>query len=156
MTGRKWSDEEEECLRKYYPDHGSTWEGWAGLLDGRTSCAIKQRARHLKIHSNQYNRWSPYEDAMLMENYKHHGSRWSGWRELLPDRSRDSIASRARYLGILTGTHKYPWDNSQRKELLIAYGHMMSHCDHTFDECIREIRRLKSRAMYKDKVGGEK
>ena len=44
-----WSDEEDNALREFYQRHGTTWEGWAEVLPGRTIRAISARAVRLGI-----------------------------------------------------------------------------------------------------------
>lgn len=44
-------------------------------------------------------RWTPEEDAVVLEHYPRRGMKWDGWDELLPRRSRNAIRVRAHSLG---------------------------------------------------------
>lgn len=51
--------------------------------------------------------WSADEDAILRAHYVEHGRCWAGWESLLPGRSQNSLASRARRLGLyVTDRHE--------------------------------------------------
>lgn len=50
------------------------------------------------------NDWTPKEIALVRRYYPEHGPNWGGWRELLPERSYESIAHAARNRKI----HKLP------------------------------------------------
>ncbi len=45
----RWSQEEIEILRTYYPHHGCAWQEWRQLLPYRTSSAIAGKAFNLGI-----------------------------------------------------------------------------------------------------------
>ena len=44
--------------------------------------------------------WGAEEEAVLVANFDEHGGRWEGWNALLPGKSANSIASKARRLGL--------------------------------------------------------
>jgi hypothetical protein len=48
---RKWTEEEDELIRLYYPEHGPSWSGWAKLMPERDASkdSIAHRANHLGI-----------------------------------------------------------------------------------------------------------
>lgn len=47
---RVWTDAEIHALRVYYPIHGADWDGWAEVLDGRSTKAIRRKAGLLDIY----------------------------------------------------------------------------------------------------------
>lgn len=65
-------------------------------------------------------RWSREEDALLATHFPEHGSSWDGWGELLPGRSKHSIASRAIKLGIRPGK-RTRWSDEEDALLVANY-----------------------------------
>lgn len=45
--------------------------------------------------------WTEGEDRLVTMCYPSRGARWDGWHELLPERSSEAIATRARRLGVV-------------------------------------------------------
>jgi hypothetical protein len=45
----RWSTEEDETIRTYYPKHGTVWEWWDVVLPDRTQNAIQSRAIYLGV-----------------------------------------------------------------------------------------------------------
>ena len=50
------------------------------------------------------NDWSKEEVLILSENYEGHGSGWSGWSELLPNRTKNAIQTKALKIGLTKST----------------------------------------------------
>ena len=45
-------------------------------------------------------RWTLLEDDMIVEHYQERGPEWEGWKDVLPNRTKSSIRSRAKRLGL--------------------------------------------------------
>ena len=45
-----WTPEEDALLRLYYVEKGGEWEGWKVHLPGRSSKAIIEHARRIKLY----------------------------------------------------------------------------------------------------------
>lgn len=50
--------------------------------------------------------WSEAEDRAMREFYPRHGRAWTGWREVLPNRTMRAIEARAARLGIIKARTK--------------------------------------------------
>lgn len=61
---RRWTEEEEEIVRREWPDHGETWDGWDQLLPGRSRAAIRGAAH--RMHVLRASWWTPEEDRVLL------------------------------------------------------------------------------------------
>ena len=48
---RAWTADEDELVRRYYPTHGGSWDGWARLMPERkpTRRVLTWRARKLGV-----------------------------------------------------------------------------------------------------------
>lgn len=51
--GKLWTEEDDDFIRQYYPDHGGAWSEWQWLLPGRTHSAIVCRAHLLGVTARQ-------------------------------------------------------------------------------------------------------
>ncbi len=65
-------------------------------------------------------RWSGDEDRVLARHFPEHGSVWDGWAELLPGRSKHSIASRAVKLKIRPDKRTH-WSAEEDAKLVANY-----------------------------------
>ena len=95
---RKWTDEELELLRHYYPTESSTIHL---RIPRHTLGSCQRKASLMGIRSLSTESWSAEEDAVLKEYYPSEGNRVS---ERLPGRSRKACIVRAGALGIKSQT----------------------------------------------------
>lgn len=49
----RWSADEDEAIRSYYPRHGGAWEWWDVVLPNRTYAAINSRAVALGVRCRE-------------------------------------------------------------------------------------------------------
>ncbi|MBR3157901.1 MAG: hypothetical protein IKF14_02240 [Atopobiaceae bacterium] len=49
MAVRPWGDDELAALAEHYPHHGSSWDGWADALPGRSERSIAVKASVLGL-----------------------------------------------------------------------------------------------------------
>lgn len=112
----RWTDSELGILRRHYPEHGGTWAKWRELLPDRTADQIYNKASHLglKTRHRPHGEWTPEEDSALIDS-RSHGSRWDGWAGVLPGRTPDAIATRARKLGVSMGRGSTRWSDKDKK-----------------------------------------
>ena len=85
----KWSEEEDEILKKYYPIEG---EDVAERLPGRTKSACKNRSNILNINKPRKILWSEEEDEILKKYYPIEGV--LGVIKRLPNKSRNACECR--------------------------------------------------------------
>lgn len=53
-TWARWTHEEDELVRRHYPEHGAMWDGWAELLPAHPKApAIRSRARALGVRAGE-------------------------------------------------------------------------------------------------------
>lgn len=108
-----WSEAEDAALAANYPEHGANWDGWDEVLPNRTRSAISARAvgRGIRMTPEAFRRraqerqaeadgWAAGEIVALATYYPFYGPMWRGWGEVLPNRTRDARADKARALGI--------------------------------------------------------
>ena len=57
----KWTAEEIAALKEHYPERGPSWEGWADLLQDRSTGAITAMAHKMRMSS--------YRDRQLGQAY---------------------------------------------------------------------------------------
>ncbi|AHE72480.1 hypothetical protein M942_04085 [Enterobacter ludwigii] len=90
----RWTDEEEDILRKHYVN-GAGIAHIRMLLKGKTRASIFTRAAILGLTSGRY--WREEELRVLRKHYPDMGNSVA---ELLPGRSRNSVGVTARRLGL--------------------------------------------------------
>ena len=51
---QRWTEEEKDAIRTWYPSKGGAWDGWERVLPGRdlTVDDIQQAAHRLGVHRN--------------------------------------------------------------------------------------------------------
>lgn len=62
----RWSAEEDEAIRRYYPENGASWEWWDVVLPNRTYAAIKSRAVVLGVRRSERCRLSNHGQYVSM------------------------------------------------------------------------------------------
>lgn len=60
----RWSMDEDELIRRWYPEKGPSWEKWAEMLPGRTYKAINVRAGRIGVRCDYRGprTWTKSED----------------------------------------------------------------------------------------------
>lgn len=132
-AGERWTPEEDEAIRKFFPQHGADWDGWERLVPGRTRSAIKGRANRLCVRTDDApvrRNWTADEDAALMEFYPAHGGNWDGWPEVLPGRSKSSINGRASKLGFASTAAELRKRAKRARERVGTTGRRCGDCMH--------------------------
>ena len=101
----RWTEAEDELIREH-ADRDFSWNGWEGLLPGRTRSAIRQRRRKLGLADEAKSRarreakpWTPEEDAVILA-HPDKSQAWPGYAELLPGRSAQAIQVRRHRLDV--------------------------------------------------------
>lgn len=107
---RRWSNEEDNIIQKYYPSEGSRV---ATRLNGRTIASCQSRACKLGINRQQPHKngkWQPDEDEILRTWYPKIGVRVAG---MLPYRTKSAIQNRAALFGLHRGYSLAPVNTCQ-------------------------------------------
>lgn len=98
-----WTTGEEDALRRYYPEHGPSWDGWGKMLPRRSRNSISQHACKLGVKClyRGPKSWTKAQDrmavAMLVEVCKE------------THRSPDAVISRLRWLVRKGKTGRTSW-----------------------------------------------
>lgn len=97
LKAPRWTDDEFKALAQHYREHGPDWDGWADLLPGRSSNAIRRMAARHGLESDEVRdlRYTDGEVMAIKKHYPLHGSAWDGWADVLPGRTQGSISSMA-------------------------------------------------------------
>ncbi|ETS77271.1 hypothetical protein PFICI_11145 [Pestalotiopsis fici W106-1] len=93
----KWSQEEDDALRRLYAELGPKWKSISQRLPGRQEYQVAKRwGDVLSPDLASKEPWSPLEDALLLQLYETHGSKWSIIAESLTGRSPVACRNRCR------------------------------------------------------------
>lgn len=119
---RRWGPGEDAKLARHYPDHGADWDGWEGLLPGRSRRAIQCRAQDLGVRmehrcANRPGSYSQEEDDAIIRHYPLHGAAWDGWGDVGVRRTAASLRSRACRLGVTYRARGRNWSPEEDAEL---------------------------------------
>ena len=108
----KWSEEEDEILREYYPQMGSRV---AERLPNRseTSCYTRAYKLGLKVHN-----WTKREDSILRKHYPLMGGKVAA---LLPNHTKAACVARATRLAVKI---RYRWNESEDDIIRSCYPSM--------------------------------
>ncbi len=99
--GAPWDESERAALREHYPERGPRWDGWDGLLRGRTDKQVAAMAAKLGVrYEGRRRAWEARETAALLAQYPPHRPDGDGLAEALPGRTRDAICVKARRMGV--------------------------------------------------------
>ena len=112
MSGkRRWSHEEDALLCDNWPRVCYDEALCRELLPDRSTSAIRRRATDIGLYvrkaGSRESEWSVDELLVLIDQYPRRGFDWSGWRRLLPGRSKHAVMKMASSLGIRHG-YKIP------------------------------------------------
>lgn len=130
----RWTYEEEEQLRKYYPLYGGHY---CARLLGRTVGAIRIRGRDLGVQTGKSRRWSQKEIALLKKKMSRRST-----PELMAmlGRTRDAVLMKARELGRHIGNK--PWTKKDLALLRRKYGRVP--VNELAKELARTVRALQT------------
>jgi hypothetical protein len=96
-NGKKgeWTPAEDAKLTKAVKKHGNNWVTIAKLVPGRTNMQCRQRwVGPLDLFDGKKGKWTPAEDAKLMEAMKKHDKEWAKVAVIVPGRTRDQCRHR--------------------------------------------------------------
>jgi len=92
---RPWSEEEDNQIVESVAHFGKEWSHLAANLSGRSRKEVYQRWIDQLDPNINKGKWSPDEDARLVEAQAHLGNVWtSEFAQLLPGRTRNDIRNR--------------------------------------------------------------
>lgn len=119
LKAPRWTDDEAKTLARHYPEHGPDWDGWADLLPGRNSNAIRSMAARHGLKSDEVRdlTYTDREVKALRKLYPLHGAAWDGWSNVLPGRTRGSISSMAIKLGLRAPSSRWTTSDDAVVEL---------------------------------------
>lgn len=115
----RWTDEEFKTLARHYREHGPDWDGWADLLPGRNSNAIRSMAARHGLKSDEVRdlKYTDEETMAIRKLYPLHGAAWDGWADVLPGRTQNSISSMAIKLGLRAPSSRWTTSDDAVVEL---------------------------------------
>mmetsp|Transcript_12403 Transcript_12403/g.26794 ORF Transcript_12403/g.26794 Transcript_12403/m.26794 type:complete len:646 (+) Transcript_12403:53-1990(+) len=91
----QWSEAEDELLRQLVLAHGvQQWAGIAKELPGRTAKTCKNRWFHKLAPGTGKTGFHEWEDAIIAQAQRKHGSRWALISKLLPSRTEGAVKER--------------------------------------------------------------
>ncbi|KAI9632890.1 Homeodomain-like protein, partial [Dioszegia hungarica] len=74
----RWTQDEDEALRKAFLEVGAQWKEMALRVPGRTDEQVAKRWRDVLSPDLVLDApWTPEEDALLLRLFKEHGPKWT-------------------------------------------------------------------------------
>ncbi|XP_049880585.1 snRNA-activating protein complex subunit 4-like isoform X1 [Pectinophora gossypiella] len=129
LTGRKWSKEEEEFLRRlidYFKEEDYIpWGKVAAFMESRTKVQVYNK--YNRLTEGRKGRFLPEEDAVLLTGVEHLGNNFKKIAKLLPGRSQAQLRTRYHVLSNTTRTSTV-WNVEEDRKLI----QMMSNQDSSF------------------------
>jgi hypothetical protein len=119
----KWTPEENAMLTDAVQKHGKDWVAVAALVPGRNNVECKQRwmdSMHFGINRT-IGKWTPEEDATLIDAINKHAYNWVAVAALVPGRT--NIQCRQRWVSILepnTNRKMGKWTAAEDAKLIDA------------------------------------
>lgn len=112
-----WTDAEIDFLKSNYSS--MSWEYLTSGLSARSKQNILSKASELNLsrESIRFSSYTKYEDEIIIKNYEELGAEYIS-NNLLPHRTKDSIATRANRLGIKT---RKKWTDEEKEILKRNY-----------------------------------
>lgn len=98
----KWTEDEIEILKSNYEDMGT---GCCSILKNKDRNAIRIKAESLGLKPPKVNYWTDEEDDILKRHFEEWG--YAKIMNILPNRTRASIAKRAKKLGLYYDVSKH-------------------------------------------------
>ena len=118
---KKWTDEEIELLKKYYPELG---QDCIKYLPNRTTSSIISKASDLKIKYDNNPKWTDKEVELLKKYYPEMGINCFKY---LPKKDKTSISNKAKILKIRYNNDQ-KWTDKEIELLKKYYPEMGSNC----------------------------
>jgi hypothetical protein len=141
--GRPYLAHEDEAIRTCAASRDNLVA--LALKLGRSPDAVRLRAQHLGVHRPRpRRRWTDWEDAILRDGY----TSALGCAEIarqLPHRTPDSVAGRARKLGLATYARRWSNQDDRRLAYLTARGLTLEDVAQRLGRTPEAIRRRASR-----------
>jgi hypothetical protein len=120
----KWTPEEDTLLAKAVQKHGKRWVPIAAMVPGRTNPQCRSRwLRHLDPTNGKKGRWTPQEDATLIEAVGKLGKEFTLVAALIPGRTNERCRDRwFRWFDIasIQGLEKGTWTREEDAKLTEA------------------------------------
>lgn len=132
-----WMPEEDEIVRKYYPENGARY---TGQILGRSYKAVQARAEKLEVkfartpsmteevsvrESRLRSEWIAEDIEILQKHYSTDGPRHTS---ILLGRTRKATAERARVMGIKYVGNR-PWTEAERRRLISMKAKKIPHAE---------------------------
>lgn len=92
--------------------------------------------------------WTDHERDILIRHYPLHGADWSGWDELLPGRSRQSLQIMASRMLISYGSNN-SWGKDDEMKIGMVVSKLAHALGRDYDEVMSHISYMHRRDVYK-------
>lgn len=138
--GSAWTPEEDDLLRKHYPAHGPSWDGWKKLLPNRTNWSVENRASKLGLRAP--GRWTPEEEELLRELYPKRAYRGRQWLEVFPRHTMCSVYKKAQNMGLQSSGRRQEWPRAVRDDLKQGVSQLAEELGVTERDVSRRVREL--------------
>lgn len=119
LNGQRWTDEEIELLKNYYPKYGIK-KCMEMISNHNTKIAIVSKARELDLHAPHY--WSEENICFLKQNYNNYGAKKCA--DML-GKSVGAIHTQAKKLGLTTSRS---WTEKEKNIIKEKYPIMGTKC----------------------------
>jgi hypothetical protein len=127
----KWAPKEDALLTEAVQKYGKKWVPIAALVPGRTNPQCRSRwLRHLDPTNGKKGRWTPEEDAILIEAVGKVGKYFTSVAALIPGRTNERCRDRwFRYFDITSseGLKKGAWTPEEDAKLIEAVQELGTH-----------------------------
>jgi hypothetical protein len=122
--GKTWTADEDATVREFFGAEGAV--GVARRLPGRSASAVSNHARRLGLESEHFRRWTPEEDALIVEHYEEMGAGAMCAAGMLPGRDATKVMNRACALGVRRRKAPTRWTPDEDKAIRAAIPLMLA------------------------------
>ena len=95
----KFTKEEDDKLKNLVENYPKlSWKDISVMMGSRTPRQCRERFKNYLANSLRHDKWTPSEDAVILEKYYAYGNKWNIIAKYLPGRTGNSIRNRCQFL----------------------------------------------------------